>query len=292
MTSDLFTSIHGARGVHLGLRVRAPGRPERRLRRQATCSCSSARSPTTPPISTPTATTATASTGAWCSAPRSAAGSCTSAARRTYRDLNDAAPTVRYRARPFVHTTDVRLVDTGDIHRHRRAQLRRRARLRPRAVPRHGRRPPDDRAAPRPRRSDLLGRLCRGRHAADAAATRPPTGAAPTTASGRPTRSPKAASARSSSTPATTGSTSTTARSSAASQEALGLSAIWMPTDYVRFLVNYGHLWIDDAAVPGGPGHRLPGRYDGRPRPGRFLSRGAQIARDVTALCRESVISP
>jgi phosphate-selective porin OprO/OprP len=23
-----------------------------------------------------------------------------------------------------------------------------------------------------------------------------------------------------------------------------------MPTDYVRFLVNYGHLWIDDAAVP------------------------------------------
>ncbi|MFA7602009.1 MAG: porin [Novosphingobium sp.] len=29
------------------------------------------------------------------------------------RDLNDAAPTVRYRARPFLHTTDARLVDTG-----------------------------------------------------------------------------------------------------------------------------------------------------------------------------------
>src|SRR5690606_32829576 len=30
-----------------------------------------------------------------------------------YRELNDGAATVRYRARPFTHTTDVRLVDTG-----------------------------------------------------------------------------------------------------------------------------------------------------------------------------------
>ena len=35
-------------------------------------------------------------------------------------------------------------------------------------------------------------------------------------------------------------------------QDVLGLSAIWIPTDYVRFLVNYGHLWIGDAAVPAG----------------------------------------
>lgn len=33
-------------------------------------------------------------------------------------------------------------------------------------------------------------------------------------------------------------------------QQTLGLSAIWMPTDYVRFLFNYGHMWLDDAAVP------------------------------------------
>ena len=33
-------------------------------------------------------------------------------------------------------------------------------------------------------------------------------------------------------------------------QQTLGLSAIWIPTDYVRFLVNYGHIWIGDAAVP------------------------------------------
>ncbi|WP_260583430.1 OprO/OprP family phosphate-selective porin [Sphingopyxis sp. PET50] len=31
------------------------------------------------------------------------------------RDLNDPAGTVRYRARPFIHTTDVRLVDTDEI---------------------------------------------------------------------------------------------------------------------------------------------------------------------------------
>ncbi|WP_332817777.1 OprO/OprP family phosphate-selective porin [Sphingopyxis sp.] len=30
-----------------------------------------------------------------------------------WRDMNDPAATIRYRARPFAHTTDVRLVDTG-----------------------------------------------------------------------------------------------------------------------------------------------------------------------------------
>ena len=35
------------------------------------------------------------------------------AASGHWRDPNDPAATVRYRARPFVHTTDVRLVDTG-----------------------------------------------------------------------------------------------------------------------------------------------------------------------------------
>src|SRR3546814_7423694 len=31
------------------------------------------------------------------------------------RDLGNPAATARYRARPFVHTTDVRLVDTGTL---------------------------------------------------------------------------------------------------------------------------------------------------------------------------------
>lgn len=33
-----------------------------------------------------------------------------------FRDFNDQSATTRYRARPFVHTTDVRLVDTGNIN--------------------------------------------------------------------------------------------------------------------------------------------------------------------------------
>ncbi|MET0180423.1 MAG: porin [Novosphingobium sp.] len=35
-------------------------------------------------------------------------------------------------------------------------------------------------------------------------------------------------------------------------QQVAGLSLIWIPTDYVRFLLNYGRLWIDDAAVAAG----------------------------------------
>ena len=35
-------------------------------------------------------------------------------------------------------------------------------------------------------------------------------------------------------------------------QQVAGASMIWMPVDYVRFVLNYGHLWIDDAAVPAG----------------------------------------
>lgn len=35
-------------------------------------------------------------------------------------------------------------------------------------------------------------------------------------------------------------------------QQIAGASLIWMPRDYVRFIVNYGHLWIDNAALPAG----------------------------------------
>lgn len=35
-------------------------------------------------------------------------------------------------------------------------------------------------------------------------------------------------------------------------QQVVGASLVWMPTDYVRFLVNYGHLWLNDAAVSAG----------------------------------------
>ena len=35
-------------------------------------------------------------------------------------------------------------------------------------------------------------------------------------------------------------------------QQVAGASLLWVPTDYLRFIVNYGHLWIDDAAVAAG----------------------------------------
>jgi phosphate-selective porin OprO/OprP len=33
-------------------------------------------------------------------------------------------------------------------------------------------------------------------------------------------------------------------------QQTASLGLIWIPTDYVRFLLDYSHLWIKDAAVP------------------------------------------
>lgn len=32
-------------------------------------------------------------------------------------------------------------------------------------------------------------------------------------------------------------------------QQIAAVSLLWVPTDYLRFILNYGHLWIDDAAV-------------------------------------------
>ena len=32
-------------------------------------------------------------------------------------------------------------------------------------------------------------------------------------------------------------------------QQTAAASLVWIPTDYVRFILNYGHIWIDNAAV-------------------------------------------
>lgn len=32
-------------------------------------------------------------------------------------------------------------------------------------------------------------------------------------------------------------------------EQTAGISAIWMPTDYVRFILNYGHIWVKDSPV-------------------------------------------
>jgi phosphate-selective porin OprO/OprP len=166
-----------------------------------------------------------------------------------FRDFNDATNTSRYRARPFVHTTDVRLVDTGLFSAsgersfgaelayvagpfHATVEGHRITTLRP-GVPD----PtfwggyvevgmlvtPGDKTAYRNGTYDRI---------------RP---ASPITAGG-------------------IGAIQLNARYDhldltdgtiiGGTQQAVGLSAIWIPTEYVRFLVNYGHLWIEDAAVP------------------------------------------
>ncbi|MFA7587854.1 MAG: porin [Novosphingobium sp.] len=33
-------------------------------------------------------------------------------------------------------------------------------------------------------------------------------------------------------------------------QQVAGASLVWVPMDYVKFILNYGHLWLKDAAVP------------------------------------------
>lgn len=32
-------------------------------------------------------------------------------------------------------------------------------------------------------------------------------------------------------------------------QQTAGISAVWIPTDYVRFILNYGHMWVSDSPV-------------------------------------------
>jgi len=166
------------------------------------------------------------------------------------RDFNDATNTARYRARPFVHTTDVRLVDTGLFSAtgersfgaelayvkgpfHATLEGHRITTLRPGGLPD----PtfwggyaeigivvtPGDTTA---YRGGVFDRI------------RPKN---PVSAGGIGAIQLNARYDRIDLTDgAIVGGT----------QQAAGLSAIWIPTDYIRFLINYGHLWIDDPAVP------------------------------------------
>jgi len=38
-------------------------------------------------------------------------------------------------------------------------------------------------------------------------------------------------------------------------QRTVGVSVIWIPTAYVRFIANYGHMWLDDAALTASGDH-------------------------------------
>ena len=166
-----------------------------------------------------------------------------------FRDFNDAANTSRYRARPFVHTTDVRLVDTGLFSASGERSFG--AELAYVAGPFHATAEGHRITSLRPGLPDPtfwggyveLGMLVTpgDKTAYRGGAYDRIRPANPITAGGIGAIQLNARYDRIDLTDGTI---------VGGVQQAVGLSAIWIPTDYVRFLVNYGHLWIDDPAVP------------------------------------------
>lgn len=166
-----------------------------------------------------------------------------------FRDFNDATDVARYRARPFVHTTDVRLVDTGLFsatgERHFGAELAYIAG--PLHVTVEGHRVTTVRPGlPNPTFWGGYAEVGLLVTPGDVTAYR--NGAYDRI---RPTNPVSAGgigaiqlNARYDRLDLTDGAIV------GGMQQTAGLSVIWIPTDYVRFMINYGHLWIDGAAVP------------------------------------------
>jgi phosphate-selective porin OprO/OprP len=168
-----------------------------------------------------------------------------------FRELNDAAATVRYRARPFFHTTDLRLVDTRAItatgERSFGLEL---AYLRgPFHVTLEGHRLTARRAGlPDPTFAGGYAEIGMLLTPGDKSAYR--NGAFDRIRPAQPVTSGGIGAiqlnARYDRIDLTDGAIV------GGTQQAAGLSAVWIPTEYIRFLVNYGHLWIEDAAVLAG----------------------------------------
>ncbi len=166
-----------------------------------------------------------------------------------YRDLNDGSDVVRYRARPFTHTTDVRLVDTGEFSASGERNFG--AELAYIVGPFHATAEAHMMTALRP---DLADPTFWGGYVEVGMLV---TGGDTTAYRGgvydriRPTNPVSEGGI---------GAIQLNARYDRIDlidgsivggiQEVAGISAVWMPTDYVRFLVNYGHIWLSDAAVP------------------------------------------
>ena len=168
-----------------------------------------------------------------------------------WRDLDDAAGSVRYRARPFTHTTDARLVDTGAIGAS--GERRFGAELAYIAGPFHATLEGHRITVLRPGLPDPS---FAGGYAEIGLLLTP--GDTTGYKNGvydriRPTR------------PVTEGgpgAVQVNARYDrldldsgpikGGRQQALALSAVWALTASARLQANYGHLWISDAAVPAG----------------------------------------
>jgi phosphate-selective porin OprO and OprP len=167
-----------------------------------------------------------------------------------YRDFNDIASTARYRVRPFVHTTDVRLIDTGAFSSSGERTIG--AELAYISGRFHATAESHWLTALRPGLADPtfsggyaeLGYLLTDDVTAyksgayDRIRPRKPVGKGGLGAIQFNLRydwldlnSVGIVGGR---------------------QQTAGVSLLWMPTDYVRFVLNYGHLWIGDAAVPAG----------------------------------------
>ena len=169
-----------------------------------------------------------------------------------FRELNDAAGTVRYSARPFVHTSDIRLVDTRAFsasgERHFGAEL---AYMR---GPFHATFEGHRMTTLRPGLDDPTfwgGYAEIGMMLTPGDTTAYRGGAFDRVRPASPVDE------------GGIGAIQLNARYDRLDlndgairgglQEALGASLIWIPTDYLRFLINYGHLWIKGAAIPAGP---------------------------------------
>lgn len=166
------------------------------------------------------------------------------------RDFNDQSTTTRYRARPFVHTTDVRLVDTGNITATGENSMGLElayvnGRL-------HG---TAESHWIKARRPDLKDPLFNGGYVElgylltdDKTAYR---GGAYDRI--RP-KNPVSAGG--------IGAIQLNARYDwldlndagivGGNQQIAGASVLWIPMDYVRLIFNYGHLWIEDSPVAAG----------------------------------------
>lgn len=167
-----------------------------------------------------------------------------------FRDLNDATTSVRYRARPFFHTTDVRLVDTGNIPATGERSFG--GELAYVQGPFHATIEGHQITALRP---GLSNPTFRGGYAEVGMLLTDDTTAYKGGIYDR--IRPK--------NPVSKGGIGavqlnvrydridlTDEDVVGGLQQAAGLSALWIPEDYVRFILNYGHLWVSDAAVPAG----------------------------------------
>jgi phosphate-selective porin OprO and OprP len=166
------------------------------------------------------------------------------------RDFNDAATSTRYRARPFVHTTDARLVNTGNItasgetgYGLELAYINGRFHA------------TAESSWMKPRRSGLADPTFNGGYAElgmllTGDKTVYKNGVydriRPAKPLGKGGMGALQANLRYDWLDLSDGTII------GGRQQIVGASLVWIPTDYVRFLVNYGHLWLNDAAVPAG----------------------------------------